>query len=132
MRPRVSEYILDASALLAMLNSEKGKEEIEKILPFSVMSTVNIAEVVGELHNKLALEIEECENIILTMVNRIVDFDIKQSMKCAELKKHTRQYGLSLGDRACMSLGLALNLPIYTADKIWAQLDIGCKIVLLR
>ena len=129
----MSECILDSSTLLALLNSEKGREVVEKILPYSVMSTVNLAEVVGELHNKLGLEIEKCEKIVITLVNRIVDFDVKQSIKCAELKKLTSKYGLSLGDRACLALAIKLQLPIYTADKVWAQLRLdGVEIKLIR
>ncbi len=129
----MSEYILDASALLALLNSEKGKEEVENILPFSVMSTVNLAEVVEELHNKLELEIGKCEQIVLTLVNRIVDFDVGQSVKCGELKKLTSKYGLSLGDRACIALAIKLQLPIYTTDRAWAKLQLnGLDIKLIR
>jgi len=32
---------------------------------------------------------------------------------------------LSLGDRACITLGIKLQAPIYTADKIWAKLKLN-------
>lgn len=34
------------------------------------------------------------------------------------LWEQTRQYGLSLGDRACLSLGLRLNVPVLTCDRM--------------
>ncbi|QQV75572.1 hypothetical protein H6P87_01134 [Rickettsia tillamookensis] len=39
----MNKCILDASALLALFNSEKGSEKVEELLPLSIMSTVNIA-----------------------------------------------------------------------------------------
>ena len=40
--------------------------------------------------------------------------------------------GLSLGDRACLALGIALDVEIYTADRLWAQLNLPCSIHLIR
>jgi uncharacterized protein with PIN domain len=45
----VSEYVLDASALLALLNAEKGANFVLGLLPDAVISTVNLAEVVTRL-----------------------------------------------------------------------------------
>jgi PIN domain nuclease of toxin-antitoxin system len=44
----------------------------------------------------------------------------------------TRQLGLSLGDRACLSLGLRLGLTVLTCDRAWAQLSLDVVIQLLR
>lgn len=33
--------------------------------------------------------------------------------------------GLSLVDRACIALGIKLQVPIYTADRVWAQLQLS-------
>jgi PIN domain nuclease of toxin-antitoxin system len=44
----------------------------------------------------------------------------------------TRQLGLSLGDRACLSLGLRLELTVLTCDRAWAQLPLDVVIQLLR
>ena len=51
--------ILDASALLEMLNDEPGADVIEPLLHSSVMSTVNIAEVIAELDKKLGISSEQ-------------------------------------------------------------------------
>jgi hypothetical protein len=37
----------------------------------------------------------------------------------------TRRHGLSLDDRACLALGLALKAPVYMADKSWKKLKVG-------
>ena len=44
----------------------------------------------------------------------------------------TRRQGLSLGDRACLTLGLRLGLTVVTCDQAWAQLPIELEIQLLR
>ena len=44
----------------------------------------------------------------------------------------TRRQGLSLGDRACLSLDLRLGLTVVTCDQAWAQLPIELEIQLLR
>ena len=49
-----------------------------------------------------------------------------------QLWASTRQLGLSLGDRACLSLGLRLGLPVVTCDCIWKQLALDLDIQVLR
>src|SRR5204863_8283095 len=41
--------VLDASAILALINNEPGADEVAEALPESVLSTVNLAEVIGKL-----------------------------------------------------------------------------------
>ena len=36
--------------------------------------------------------------------------------------------GLSLGDRTCLALALSRKIPAYTADRMWAKLDIDIEI----
>ena len=43
----VNEVVLDASALLAFLNQETGKEVVAEFLPGAAVSAVNLSEVVA-------------------------------------------------------------------------------------
>jgi PIN domain nuclease of toxin-antitoxin system len=113
----MNKCILDASALLALLNSEKGAEEVEKLLPNSVMSTVNVAEVIAELDKKLDISAEEGKQMIETTIDKIIPFDFSQSVEAGRLRRLTESLGLSLGDRACIALGIATGYTIYTTDK---------------
>jgi PIN domain nuclease of toxin-antitoxin system len=45
----MSDYVLDASALLALLNTEKGADLVQDVLPHALLSAVNLAEVVTRL-----------------------------------------------------------------------------------
>jgi PIN domain nuclease of toxin-antitoxin system len=49
-----------------------------------------------------------------------------------QLRELTRRRGLSLGDRACLALAIRENAIAVTADRDWGDLDIGCKIELIR
>jgi ribonuclease VapC len=48
------------------------------------------------------------------------------------LVAQTRPLCLSLGDRACLALGLALRAPVYTADKSWKKLKVRARIHVIR
>ena len=128
----MNKCILDSSALLALFNSEKGWEKVEELLPLSIMSTVNTAEVVAELDKKLGVSSNQSKEMVLASINKIVPLDFEQSVEVGRLRKETEKFGLSLGDRACIALGLTTGYTIYTADKAWANLRLNCNIVLIR
>lgn len=121
----MSNYILDASALLALLNSETGAEVIEPLLPYSIMGTVNVAEVIAELDKKLDISPEESKEMVSIMIDQIIPLEFDQSIEVGRLRKMTQGFGLSLGDRACIALGIKLNLLVYTADRVWKELQIN-------
>lgn len=125
----MNNVVLDASALLAMFNSEPGKEMVEEVLSNSIISAVNVSEVIAELQ-KLEIAVDEARKMIETVVHEVVPFDLEQAALTAALKSDTQQFGLSLGDRACIALGQLKNCPIYTADKIWSKMKI--KVILIR
>ncbi|MDG1437120.1 MAG: type II toxin-antitoxin system VapC family toxin [Rickettsiaceae bacterium] len=130
----MNKVILDASALLALINNEKGASIIEPLIGTIIMSSVNITEVAGKVYDILGNENEEqCKLSIEPFVHSIIEFDKTQCYIAASLKNYTQHKGLSLGDRACLALGIQLNLPVYTADKVWAELDLpSVKIKLIR
>jgi PIN domain nuclease of toxin-antitoxin system len=39
---------------------------------------------------------------------------------------------LSLGDRACLALAIALKAPVYTTELLWKNLKLGVPIYLIR
>jgi PIN domain nuclease of toxin-antitoxin system len=128
----MTSVVLDASALLALVNGEKGHEQVASILEDAAMSTVNACEVIGELHTRLQMPIREAEGIVLSLVPHVIDFDWEQSMFAGALKRQTKTLGLSLGDRACLALGKKLSASVYTADSVWKSLDVSVNIVLIR
>jgi PIN domain nuclease of toxin-antitoxin system len=124
--------ILDASALITLLSEEKGNETVASVLPKSVMSSVNIAEVAKFLIEKRNLNKEEVSNIIQSLIETIIPFDTQLALISADIVSHTKALGLSLGDRACLALAISTGYTVYSSDRIWSKLDLGCKIVLIR
>lgn len=128
----MSRVILDSSALLALIKKESGTEIVEKLVGKIIMSSVNISEVATILLDS-DMTIEECEECINPFVETVVLFDKKLALSSSILRKLTKHVGLSLGDRACLATAIQLGLPVYTADKVWAKLDIpNLKIHLIR
>ena len=120
----MNKVILDASALLALIKNEAGAVMVERLLGNVVMSSINVSEVAAVLLNN-AMTLEECQSCILPFISQIIPFDHTQAFQAAALRTQTKAKGLSLGDRACIALGITLQLPIYTADKVWSELQLN-------
>jgi PIN domain nuclease of toxin-antitoxin system len=127
----MTNYVLDASALLALINKEEGSEEVEKHLHMSVMSTVNVSECTAVL-TSVGFPYDECQEILNELIPVIVPFTAKQAHEAGRLRLLTKSLGLSLGDRACLALGNERRLPILTADKIWTKLKYDVKVISIR
>ncbi|MGI8883988.1 MAG: type II toxin-antitoxin system VapC family toxin [Pyrinomonadaceae bacterium] len=124
------ENILDASAVLAVLLNEKGRDKVERILDQSAISRVNVTETLTKLVEKGAT-ISDAKKAFDELKLKIIEFDENQSLKSAELRPLTKHLGLSLGDRCCLALAILENLPAVTADRNWANLNL-CKIEVIR
>ena len=61
----------------------------------------------------------------------IVDFDLEQAIKVAELRPLTKHLGLSLGDRSCLALAMLRNTTAVTADRNWKKLSL-CQVEVIR
>src|ERR1017187_5899155 len=112
----MNRIVLDASAMLAVLNREPGSERLTpEMLSSAAGSTVNLAEV----HTKLVSrggDPEEAWEDALSAVHDPIPFTAEHARIAGNLVTQTRRLGLSLGDRACLALGVALHAPVYTTD----------------
>lgn len=123
--------ILDASAVLAVLNGERGEKKVIPILAESAISSVNLTEVIAKLLEAGMEESNARLAVSVLGIGVIVDFTEDSAWDAAKLRPLTKQFGLSLGDRACLGLSIKLNVPAVTADKEWTKLKL-CKIVFIR
>lgn len=127
----MSSFVLDASALLVLLGGEPGSADVETHLSESVMSAVNFAEVVGKLAERGIPEIE-IQDSLGALGLEILPFDREMAQVAGLFRRETRERGLSLGDRACLALGMKLGATVLTADHSWKGLKIGVKIREIR
>ena len=130
-RASVSRIVLDASAILAVLGQEPGSAMILSHLGNTVVGTVNLAEVHGKLMSRGVPEKDAWEGA-RSLAAEVVDFDPEQARLVGTLVSQTQALGLSLGDRACLALGMVLKAPVYTADQAWKSLKLGVKIHVVR
>jgi PIN domain nuclease of toxin-antitoxin system len=113
----MSRLVLDASALLALINQEVGSERVATVISTACMSAVNAAEVVSKLMDKGFSEIE-VRDIFRALRLPIIPFDEEQSFISGLLHADTRNLGLSLGDRACLSLANTVRLSPYQSKLV--------------
>jgi ribonuclease VapC len=125
------EIVADASAILAALKNEPFANFDPRRLVGTTISAINVCEVLSKLHDD-GLNDTQAWAAVSTMDLSVVAFDTSQAHSAARLRSITRHAGLSLGDRACLALGLQLGRPVITADRAWASLDLGVEVVLIR
>ncbi len=123
--------ILDASAVLAVINGERGEKKVIPILAESAISSVNLTEVAAKLLEAGMDEAGARLAVSVLGIGEIVDFTEDLAWEAARLRPFTKQHGLSLGDRSCLALAIKLNVPAITADKEWSKLKL-CKVMLIR
>ena len=128
----MNEVVLDASAILAYLQEERGAENLTKeILDHAVVSTVNLAEVQSKLVKK-GHDPDEAWEEIISLVKGEEPFTSDQARIAGDLITTTEKYGLSLGDRSCLALAIALKAPVYTTEQAWRELKVGIPIHVIR
>jgi ribonuclease VapC len=128
----MNKIVLDASALLAVLNQEEGAEMLTpELLSGAAINTVNLAEVHGKLVGR-GLRPDDAWEAALSPVGEAVPFTAEHAKVVGDLVAQTRPLRLSLGDRACLALGIALKVPVYTADRSWKKLRVGARIHIIR
>ena len=122
----MSDYVLDASALLAFLQQEPGADIVAGILDRCAMSTVNLSEAVAKLAEAGAsLPDDFADTAALTLI----PFDRAQAYASARLRPSTQAFGLGFGDRACLALAQQLGVPAITADRQWQALPFAVRLI---
>ncbi|MCJ2139415.1 PIN domain-containing protein [Methylobacterium sp. E-066] len=121
-------FVLDASALLALLLAEPGADRVKAVLDGSVMTTVNLAEVVSH-YAKLGAARPDLEALLRPMPIRWAVVDAALSYEAGMLRPITVEGGLSLGDRYCLALAKREGLPALTAEQRWSTIAEAAGVV---
>lgn len=127
----MADAVLDASAVLVLLNREPGWERVAEVVDAAAIAAPNLAEVLTRLGDAEVPE-KEAWAIVGLLELECVPFAVSHARDVARLRATTRAAGLSLGDRACLALGRALKRPVYTADRAWAGLEVGVTVHVVR
>lgn len=128
----MASVVFDASALIALLRDEPGADAVARHVGDGLISAVNLQEVVKALLRR---------GIPTDIVREMIDalhLDVRphareDAFAAAILHSATERFGSGLGDRSCMALAIAENLPALTADREWLRVAVpGLKVILAR
>ena len=114
-----------------MTFDEPGANIAARWLDDGLISAVNVAEVLGRYLDQGASD-DQARRWFEDFGLDIRPFDRGLAFAAGLLRRQTRDYGLSLGDRACLSLAMRERTPVVTADKAWETLDLDVEIQLIR
>ena len=125
--------VLDASALLAALLGEAGAERVDEVIDGAVMSTVNLAEVVGHFA-RTGADRDQVAQVLAALPIRYEAPDEALAIEAGMMRRDTDPLGFSLGDRFCLAQARRLAAVALTADRAWAAAaaPLGVEIQLIR
>jgi len=129
----MSDIVLDASALLALLKDEPGGAKVAEVLVASCISAANYAEVVSYFIHA-GMPASAVDAMLSPLPITIIAADADLARLAGHLRAITAEAGLSLGDRFCLALAVRAGLPAWTADRQWRAISaqVGAEIVLIR
>lgn len=125
--------VLDSSAVMAVMFGEPGQERVHATLPGALLSTVNLAEIISTLASR-GVDAGIAENAVRRLGVEIIDFSAAHARVAGHLRPLTTSAGLSLGDRACLALGIERQGQILTTDRAWLTIaaSIDAEIIQIR
>ena len=128
----MTDFVLDASAILTYLHEEPGKDLVAEVLVRDcIASAVNLAAVASKLFDQ-GMPLGDIREAIVNLQLSIDPFGSEAAVASAALRTRTRPAGLSLADRACIELAERLALPVVTADRVWATLGLQVPVIIAR
>ncbi len=126
--------ILDASAILAVLYAEPGRDVVAAGMQAGAAAcSVNLAEVATVLVRKGTVWAAAAATVAELPIT-VCDADLDLAMLAASFYAETKPFGLSLGDRFCLALALRESRPAMTTDRIWQKVGptLGVDIRIIR
>jgi PIN domain nuclease of toxin-antitoxin system len=125
--------ILDASAVLAFLLNEPGKDIVlDALLAGADMTTVNFAEVATKYVLRGAKA--QAETLLEQLPVTLLPVDADLALRSALMAGVTKPAGLSMGDRICLAAAQRGGKPALTADLAWLKLaePLGVRVQAIR
>ncbi|MGO9484948.1 MAG: type II toxin-antitoxin system VapC family toxin [Rhodomicrobium sp.] len=125
--------VLDASALLALVQREPGGSKVHAVLRTSVVSAVNFTEVSNKLYDKMGVAQGSLTAAQLaSLIKEIAPYTFGETHAASVIHATNRHLGISLGDCICLALGRKLGADVWTCDRKWAQLDASYRVTVIR
>ncbi len=126
------DYVLDSTALIALVLGEPGSERVQAILSQAAVNAINLTETVHKLVRK-GLPAQEVERFFRDLQLNVVDWSERLAYESIEFAAVGAAQGLSLGDRSCLALAKHLKATAVTADTAWRRVkNLGVNVLLFR
>ena len=126
------DFVLDSTALIALIAKEPGFEKVQELLERAAISAINLTETVHKLIQKGSAD-GMVERLLQGLQLNVVAWSEGLAYSSVEFASLGRSHGLSLGDRACLTLAKKLHATAVTADRAWRQVPgLGVKILMFR
>ena len=129
----MNKVVLDTSAVLAYLFEEGGADQVSPVLETAsgLISSVNFSELFSKLIDQ-GMPPAIIRETLFGLELELVPHDEEQAFITGELRTVSKAYGLSLGDRACLALGIVKQLPVLTADRVWLNVSVQTEVRVIR
>jgi PIN domain nuclease of toxin-antitoxin system len=124
-------YVLDSSAVIALVRRERGWEKVSAALDRSVISAINLTESMTKLIRQGG-EPRLVERLLRALDLEVIPWDEEQAWASRDLCALAWTNGISFADRACMTLARHLHLAAMTADLEWKKAGHGVEVYLFR
>jgi ribonuclease VapC len=125
-------YLLDASALLALLADEPGGASVEQYFTDATVLSVNLEEVLGTLIGR-GMPTEAVEEALAPLALPVAPFTEDMAWLAAGARPRLPR-GLGIADRCCLAAASVLDAAVITADSLWksAAQAFAVEVVLIR
>ena len=125
--------VLDASALLALINGEPGSEVVERAAAEddTTISAINYSEALQKA-TRHGVAPEDVDAALDALGVTVSPFGRLDARLAASFYRH--RSGLSLADRVCLALARSLASPAFTTDRLWQSWadDLGVRVTVIR
>lgn len=124
------KYLLDASALLALLRVEPGADIVEGLFQECAINSANLTEVFTKLI-QLGWTPDSVREHVAQLKIPVLPVTQAEADTSADLASLAWQKGISLGDRLCLATCITHNLIALTTESRWPD-DAGVSIQRIR
>lgn len=126
----MTDVVLDASAILALIQREAGWEQVAPVIGQSIVCVINEAEVIGRLIQR-GNSPDDAQGFVKELPYRLFDLDAGLARRAGSWWAVTKPQGLSLADRCCLALAEREGLPALTADASWTKISLDVEVRLI-
>jgi ribonuclease VapC len=117
----LSFVVLDASALIALLQSEKGAKVVADEVQGAAISAVNLGEAAQRQYRDGKTR-AQFEAMATAFALNVIPVDGALALDAAEMRETARQRGLSQADCICLALAKRMGVAAMTADQKWLEI----------